>query len=252
MRGEIMRAIREGLHGALVIAAKDVRIYYAKPPVIMWGMVFPFLLFLSWSVGRHLPIAGQIPALLAVAVFFTASSIGPVVIPWEKRAGTFDRLVVAPVPLWGVLSGKTLAGMVFGLAVAALVTGLGVLAGVRITNAGALLLGILLSAGAFASLGVLFSTIPARDVAAVMMPATLVRWPLLFVSGLFVPLDELPAWGRALAYASPLTYTNDLFHGAMGGPRSIHVAISLGVLSLYWMTFLLIGLGLHEVGRRRA
>jgi ABC-2 type transport system permease protein len=141
--------------------------------------------------------------------------------------------------------------MVFGFAVATLVVVVGLLAGVRIANIGVLLLGVTLSAGAFASLGVLFSTIPTKDVAAVMMPATLVRWPLLFVSGLFVPLRELPGWGQVLAYASPLTYTNDLFQGTMGGQSSISAAISLGMLLLYWIAFLLLGLVLHEVGRRK-
>lgn len=33
-----LRQLRDGVRGALVIAAKDVRIYYAKPPVIMWAL----------------------------------------------------------------------------------------------------------------------------------------------------------------------------------------------------------------------
>ena len=245
-------ALRDGLRGAVVIAAKDVRIYYAKPQVIMWGVAFPAFLFLSWSVGRRVPVSSQIPALLAVALFFTASSIGPVVIPWEKRARTFERLLTAPIPLWSVLTGKTLAGMFFGLAVATLVVVVGLATGTPVTSFATLVLGIMLSSGAFASLGVLFSTIPTQDVAAVMMPATLVRWPLLFVSGLFVPLNDLPAWGRAFAYASPLTYTNDLCQGAMGGTSRFSVTLSLAVLLAYWALFLVLGLGLHELGRRRA
>ena len=38
-----------------------------------------------------------------------------------------------------------------------------------------------------------------------MMPSTLVRWPLLFISGIFIPLGEMAPWTRALAYLSPLT-----------------------------------------------
>jgi ABC-2 type transport system permease protein len=252
MTSDHARALRDGVRGALVIAAKDVRIYYAKPPIIMWGLAFPFFLFLSWSVGRGLPLRSQIPALLSVAIFFTASSIGPVVIPWEKRARTFERLLTAPIPLWAVLTGKTLAGMAFGLAVAALSVAAGLVIGTPITHPGALVLGIALSSGTFASLGVLFSTIPTQEVSAVMMPATLVRWPLLFVSGLFVPIDKLPAWGRVLAYASPLTYTKDLCEGALGGTSRISAVLSLAALFAYWGGFLLLGLLLHEIGRRRA
>ena len=40
---------------AWAIAEKDIRIYYAKPPVLMWGIALPFFMFLSWSVGRNKP-----------------------------------------------------------------------------------------------------------------------------------------------------------------------------------------------------
>jgi ABC-2 type transport system permease protein len=141
--------------------------------------------------------------------------------------------------------------MIFGLAVSALVVFAGLVMGTPIMRLGSLVLGIVVSSGTFASLGVLFSTIPTQEVSAVMMPATLVRWPLLFVSGLFVPIDALPAWGRLLAYASPLTYTKDLCEGAMGGAPRLPPLLSFAALLGYWGGFLLLGLLLHEFGRRR-
>jgi ABC-2 type transport system permease protein len=30
-------------------------------------------------------------------VFFVASSVGPLITPWEKRAGTYERLLSFPV-----------------------------------------------------------------------------------------------------------------------------------------------------------
>src|SRR6185503_18833871 len=37
----------------------------------------------------------------------------------------------------------------------------------------------------------------------------LALFPLLFFSGAFFPVDDLPAWLQALAYANPLTYAVD-------------------------------------------
>ncbi len=105
-------------YGAWVIAEKDIRLYYAKPPIILWGILLPFVLFLSGSVGRDQPLGSLVPGLVAITVFFTASSIGPVIIPWEKGARTFERLLAAPLSLTSVMLGKTLAGMFFGVAVA--------------------------------------------------------------------------------------------------------------------------------------
>ncbi len=248
---QVWRRVRHEAARAWIIAEKDIRIYYAKPPVIMWGIALPFFMFLSWSVGRNQPAGALIPGLIAITVFFTASSIGPVVIPWEKRARTFERLLTAPVSLPAILLGKTLAGVVFGLAVALIPLLVGLALGARVTDPLSLVIGLVLSSGAFASLGVLFSTLPGQNVGSVMMPATLIRWPLLFVSGVFVPLTALAWWGKALVYLSPLTYANDIIQQAMGGDGYLAPAVDGAALLVFWAVFLLAGLRLHEIGRQR-
>jgi len=52
--------LRHEAERAWIIAEKDIRIYYAKPPVIMWGIALPFFMFLSWSVGRNRPAGALI------------------------------------------------------------------------------------------------------------------------------------------------------------------------------------------------
>jgi ABC-2 type transport system permease protein len=237
---------------AWVIAQKDIRLYYAKPPIILWGILLPFVLFLSWSVGRDQPMNTLAPGLVAITVFFTASSIGPVIIPWEKTARTFERLLTAPVSLTTVMLGKTLAGMIFGVvvALAALVIS-SLTLDTQVTNWILLTLGLLLAAGACSALGVLFSTLPRRDVGSVMMLSMLVRWPLLFVSGLFVPLSDLGTWGQKLAWLSPLTFANDVLHGAMGGSTYYSPGLDLVMLAGFWSVFLWIGLQLHELSRQK-
>lgn len=248
---QVWRRVRHEAARVWIIAEKDIRIYYAKPPVIMWGIVLPFFMFLSWSVGRNRPAGALIPGLIAITVFFTASSIGPVVIPWEKRARTFERLLTAPISLSAILLGKTLAGVVFGLAVALIPLLVGLLLGALVNDPLGLIVGLVLASGAFASLGVLFSTLPGQNVGSVMMPATLIRWPLLFISGVFVPLTELAWWGKALAYLSPLTYANDIIQQAMAGAGHLSLVVDMAALLIFWVVFLLAGLRLHELGRQR-
>lgn len=48
--------------------------------------------------------------------------------------------------------------------------------------------------------------------------SNLVRLPLLFVSGIFLPIADMPAWARWLAPLSPLSYAGDLIRGAFGQP----------------------------------
>ena len=237
---------------AWVIAEKDIRLYYAKPPILMSGILLPFVLFLTWSVGRAQPMSALVPGLVAITVFFTASSVGPVIIPWEKTARTFERFLTAPLSLTTVLLGKTLAGMVFGMGVALVALLIGRVAfGVQVTDWILFALGLPLAAGSSSALGVLFSTLPRRDMSSVMMLSMIVRWPLLFISGLFIPLAALGDWGQRLAWISPLTFTTDFFSKAMGNPSYYATWLDLVMLTVFWGIFLWAGLQLHNIGRAK-
>ena len=125
---------------AWAIASKDMLTYYTKPAALMFGILFPFTLFLSFSIGRDIPLAQQIPMLIAQTLFFASSSIGPVVIPMERANQTFDRFLTAPVTLLSVLMGKTLAGIIYGVGISIIPAIVGVaFFGSQIVNVGALI-----------------------------------------------------------------------------------------------------------------
>ncbi len=66
---------------SLAIAEKDIRIYYLKGPVLVFGILFPMFLFLAFSVGRSIPIEVMISGLLSMTLFFTATAVSPVILP---------------------------------------------------------------------------------------------------------------------------------------------------------------------------
>ena len=94
-----LATIRQQARRALVIARKDIRIYYAKGPVIIYGVLMPVFLFLAFTIGRNLPSDFVIPGLLGMILFFTATSVSPKVVPWEAQARTLERLMACPVRL---------------------------------------------------------------------------------------------------------------------------------------------------------
>jgi len=218
----------------------------------MWSVALPFFLFFSWSVGRSIPLELQIAPMVAVAVFFGASSIGPVIIPWERRAGTYERLLTAPVSLLAILIGKGLAGTFFGVVVAIVAILFGWFMGVPVTNWAATLLAVALSSGVFSALGILFSSIATQDVAAVMMPSTLVRWPLLFVSGILIPFESMPKVGRWLGLCSPLTYTADAVRHGIQGAGIFPFEVDCMVLVGFWLLLLGGSIALHKRGLSNA
>jgi ABC-2 type transport system permease protein len=244
------KRLQDEISRAWTVAVKDVRVYYLTPPMIMFGLLLPFFLFFSFSIKREMAMEVGVARLLALTTFFTASSAGPVIIPLERRMGTYDRLLSAPMSLVTLLLGKTLVGAFFATAVSLVPLLIGLLAlGVTVADAALLLLGIPLSSLAFSAFGLVFASIPTRSVGNIMMPSTLVRWPLMFVSGIFVPLAEMAAWARVLAYVSPLTYAQDLMNHAVLGQGFLNPWLDLALLPLMLVIFLIPAAQLHRRAR---
>jgi ABC-2 type transport system permease protein len=237
---------------AWAIAVKDMRTYYTQPPAIMFGILFPFALFLSFSIGRNLPLVTQIPILVAQTLFFASSSIGPVVIPIERADQTFDRFLTSPVSLLAILMGKTLGGIIYGVGISIIPVLVGVVFfGSQITNLGALIACFALSSLAFSALGIMFASIPGQTVGQVMMPLNFVRIPLLFISGVFTPIRELPLWMQAVTILSPLTHTVELARYAMGGETFFGPVLNIAILIAYAAAFLFMGIRFHIMNQRK-
>lgn len=210
--------IGDELAQAWVIAVKDVQAYYMTPTTVLWALLMPFAMWSCFVVREGMTAEFGLSRLLAIITFFTTSSVGPVIILLERRMRTYDRLLVAPMSLGTVIIGKSLVGVFFGLAVSLLplVVGLTVF---RVTIASPILLpiGVILAACVFAALGTLFASGSAQMPCQVLIPTMLLRWPLLFISGVFIPLEQMAPWMRALSYLSPLTYAQDLLNHAIVG-----------------------------------
>ena len=238
--------IWEQLRRSLAIARKDIRIYYSKGPVIIFGVLFPVFLFLSFTIGRHMTIDFMIPGLLGVILFFTATSISPIVVPWEAQARTLERLMSCPVRLEAIILGDVLASFVFGTAISLVTIIIGLALGVTVSNPVIFALAIILASLCFASLGNVFSIPPTNLPATVNMIAAVVKFPVVFISGVFIPLDELPAWGQGIAYISPLTYFTDIARSCIQGQGHLPLAVDFGSLIAFTILFLMVAMKMHQ------
>jgi ABC-2 type transport system permease protein len=206
------------LRGILVINGKNMRLYYTKPPVLMFGILFPLFMFFAFFVGRHLDLTTFFPAFLAMILFFTASSVGPLITPWEKREKTYERLLSYPVTQDSIIMGDIMAGALFGIGISLLVWIASIFfVPVAITTMGLFVLAFILGTLTCAALGALLASPASNSPPNVMIFSNLIRFPLIFISGIFVPLQQMEGWALALAYCSPLTYMVDLFNAAMSG-----------------------------------
>jgi len=230
--------LRLFVHSVLMVAEKDMRIYYYKGSVVIFGLLFPFVMFLTFFIGRDLNIALFFPSFLGMMLFFSASSTGPLITPWEKREKTYERLVSLPDQIGSIVLGDILAGAIFGIMITTLVwIGGTLLLHLQLADPLMLILALVLGALAFASLGTLLAS-PATDTPSnIMMYSNLVRLPLIFVSGIFIPLSQLGSWAWTNEL-SPLTYLVDLFHAAMTGDAVFPAAVDAGALILISAIFI--------------
>jgi len=231
---EAVQTWRRQAHGVFVIAKKNALLYYLKPPVLIFGVLFPVFFFLTFKMGRPIAPENIVPGMVAMALWFTASAVGPLVTPWERRARTYERLISSPVSLRSILTGDVVSGLVFGacLSVIPIVLGL-VLTDAAVTSVLLLVAGIVLGALSFASLGVLLAAPPASSPSNIMLLSNLVRLPLLFVSGVFLPIAQMPAWARWISPISPLSYAGDLIRSGFGQGAYFPVWLSLLMLSAF-------------------
>jgi len=229
------------------IAKKDIRIYYTRGPVIIFGVLFPAFLFMAFAWGRQVPPESLVPGLIAMALFFTSSATTPAVLPFETRTRTLERLLAAPVTISMLFGGDVLAAFLFGLIFSLIPLGISVIFVHAPVHSPLLLAaGIVLSAVCFSIMGSLFS-VPATDnPSAVMTISNLVRLPLAFISGVFQPVAQMTPWFRAIAALSPLTYTTELVRSAFGQSVVIPPWLCLLVLAGFGLVLWIITTMAHQ------
>ena len=71
-----------------------------------------------------------------------------------------------------------------------------------------------------------------------MLLSNVVRLPLLFVSGIFLPIWRMPAWARWVAPISPLSYADDLIRGGFGQQAYFPLWLSPIMLVIFTSLFM--------------
>jgi ABC-2 type transport system permease protein len=223
--------LADDLRGMFYIGLKDLRAYYFKPPNISWGVLFPFAFILAFAIRNPSELHALVPGLLALTLLFGTSSMEAIVIVFERRIGALERLLLAPVRLPALLAGKLLGGMVFGLTVTLIVLIIALIVfGAGSINWPLLVLAILLSAAAFSALGA-FVSVAVKEVFEAQTLANFIRFPMMFLGGVFVPVDSMPLVLQVVARLLPLTYAVETLRAALIGGGVTDAALDLLALA---------------------
>ena len=231
---------------SIAIVKKDVMIYYSKGPVVIMGVLFPAIMFIAFAFGRGMAIETLMPGLIGVSVFFTCSAITPVAFPWETAQRTLERLVSAPVAIWTILFGDMLASALVGIVISIVPILIAMGLGVTFTSPLILAFAIVTGAICFATMALLISVAPVSSPQYTQMLSTLIKFPLLFISGVFIPISNLPTAARAIGFISPLTYFTDLARYATGHGSYLPLYIDFLAIIGFTIIFWIVAVKLHN------
>ncbi len=214
------------------IALKDLREYYMKPGSISWGILFPFVFALAFMAKRGGLTEWLAPGMIALALFFGSTSMSAMSIVFERRMGSFERLLLFPVTYVCIALGKSLSSFLLGV-ISVVPVFLLSLAVLRVPPAHPLLLVVAAVLAAFASstFGVLLSFL-VKEPEQVMVVFNLVRFPMMFLSDIIIPVSSMPHYLIPVVLVQPLTYLTETVRYAYTGtydilPPTLSFTISL-------------------------
>mgnify|MGYP006295644747 FL=1 len=190
------------------ILAKDMRTYYLKPPNVSWGLIFPLawtgMFFIKTGSGLG-SIPGLLPAVVALSILFGSTSLLAVTVTFEKKQRSFERLLLAPIPLELLMLAKTSGAILFGTVNAFVPV---VMAAFLMDFSGVIwalfIPAVIMIAIASTFLG-LFIAVAVSEVFEAQTFSNFFRFPMIFLCGLFFPIEQLPVFLQPLSYALPLT-----------------------------------------------
>jgi len=232
------------------ILKKDMQNYYLKPPNISWGIIFP----VSWTLmffirsEQAVDIRSILPGVMALSVLFGTTSMLSVTITFERKSRSFERLLLSPISLNLLMLAKTTGAIVFGIINAFIP----VLFAAFMTDLSGIHWGMLSLAVVFIAitstfLG-LFIAVSVNEVFEAQTFSNFFRFPMMFLCGLFLPIESLPALIRPLSYALSLTYGADLLRFSITMESSISLVVSVMALAVF--SSLLFFLSIHNIGKR--
>ena len=237
--------LKEELSGIYFILLKDLKAYYFKPPNISWGILFPLVLTLAFSLRNPAGLVELAPGLIAMAAVFGTTSMEAIVITFERRTGALERLLLAPISLKSILLAKVLGGTVFGLMISGVMTIIAmIIFGMKVTAPIWFLISLLLTLMTLSALGALVA-VSVKEVFEAQTLSNYFRFPMIFLCGVFIPIEAIPAPLQFIAIFLPLTYSVNLLRSTTIGvlqPQGFIITFMALILFLVGFIFAAIAL----------
>ncbi|UVI30776.1 ABC transporter permease [Paenibacillus spongiae] len=232
------------MNAYLKLISFDLRMYLRDWITIFWVLIYPVLMLLIFgsmygdqpgSAPGSRYIDYYVPALCVMNVMSVSVFTLNINMITLRESGTLRRFRVTPIRKSAVLTSHAVQGLLLVLAGAAEVIIVGKLVwDIQITVQGLLLLicSILIGCIGFFSLGFALSGLTSTPGAASGL-AMAIFFPMLFLSGISMPLEYLPKVMQALSDWIPMTYYVEMAQGVWQGHSLLNYGQGLVVLAIF-------------------
>jgi ABC-2 type transport system permease protein len=201
----------------------DQKSFWRNPASVFFTVMFPVLLFVIFAVvfsGQTVDVGGGIdvdtyyvPAIITMAVISATMQSLAMSLTIAREDGRLKRGRGTPMPAWVFIAGRIGNAIVVSVLMLALLAAIGsILFGVEVpwSRLPEVLLTLAVGAACFCCLGVMLTAlIPSADAAAPIANFTLL--PLYFLSGVFIPEDQLGSGVIGFADAFPVRHFFEAF-----------------------------------------
>ena len=209
---------------SIMLALRQVRYensaFWRNPAAAFFTIAFPLMFLVIFNLifgnrevtdenGNTYSLSTfYVPGIMVFALVGATYTNVAMGIAFARDGGLLKRVRGTPLPSWSYLMGKIIHSVLLTALLVVIVTGAGWLAfGVDIpTNTlAAFLLTLAVAAATFCTLGLaVTSLIPNADAAPAIVNASIL--PLLFISDVFIRLDDAPTWLTSFADVFPVRH----------------------------------------------
>ncbi len=216
---------------SLALAARQVafenRAFWRNPASAFFTFAFPLMFLVIFNLlfgneevgppGRE--VSGStfyVPAIAAFSVITACYTNIAISVSFARDLGVLKRVRGTPLPAWAYLTGRVVHASSIAVLLVAIVTAAGIffyeveLPGKTLP---AFLVTLLVGASSFAALGLaMTAAVPNADASPAVVNASIL--PLLFISDIFIPLENAPAWLTTIADAFPVKHYSEAMQTA--------------------------------------
>jgi ABC-2 type transport system permease protein len=224
-----------------ILWLREVKKYLRSRTQIVASLGSPimYLGVLGFGLGPVFQRAGEgsylqfmAPGVIGMTVLFTSMFSG-IALLWDRQFGFLKETLVAPVPRFWIMTGRTLGGATVAMIQGLLIFLVSLVAGFRPSSIQTLpvaLFVIAMVAIVFAAFGTVIGS-SLKDMQGFQLVMNFLVMPIFFLSGALYPLSNLPKALAILTRIDPLTYGVDGVRAALIGMTQFGITLDVAALA---------------------